>query len=367
MRRLPENAAVVVSARAAPRSGAACATCCRARAWPGRARRRASGTSPMTAPPRISPNCSPPGGRSSGLCERHIDPHPRPVDRRQGRGTAGRRRGRGRLGGGALLGGHRGANAIARHLADALGGVAAITTAGDCGSALRSTSRRRLASRRPGAGQDRRGGAARRASGRAARRYRCRRLAARWRRKLGRKRRSDRAGHRPRNAADPRRLVFHPPVLALGMAASAAAMPARSRRSAHATLDRPGSALCGCGGGLGRAEDGRAGDPCPADALGAPARFFAAERCSTRPAPDRRSEAAFRATGCWGWPRRRACRRRTGRDLLVAKQKVAPCDLCRRRASAPIEATAIALRGAGSRSSGSVRRIPPGARRKRRD
>ena len=84
-----------------------------------------------------------------------------------------------------LLGGHHGANRLARTLADALGAHAAITTAGDTalGFALDAPpSGWRLGRRRAGEGGHRR--AARRRAGAPGGRGRARGLAHRWRRPL---------------------------------------------------------------------------------------------------------------------------------------------------------------------------------------
>ena len=87
--------------------------------------------STRSLPTRIARACSLKTAHRRHLRRRHPDPHPRAAPRRQARRAAGHRGLRGRPRVVPLLGGHRGANDLARALAAALGSVAAITTAGD--------------------------------------------------------------------------------------------------------------------------------------------------------------------------------------------------------------------------------------------
>jgi len=244
-----------------------------------------------------------------------------------------------------LLGGHHGANAIARVLADALSGIAAITTAGDLrlGLALDEPPRgwrvanpehvkplaAALVAGEPVALHDeigcadwlRTGGIAWTEDAALAVRVTNRRIV-------------------PGETA----LVFHPPMLALGIgcergcpaeeiatlaeeslaAAGLAAEAVATVVSVELKLDEPGiHALAG--------------------QLGVPARFFAAARLLDETARlTERSEAAFRATGCWGVAEGAALAA-AGADgaLVVAKRKSRGVTCAIARAASPIEAEAI--------------------------
>ena len=206
-----------------------------------------------------------------------------------------------------LVGGHRGANVIARAIAEATGGVAAITTAGDLrlglaldepppGWHIADPARVKpvamaLISGEPavfveeaGGGEWLRTGAIAWAADASARIVVTDRVAA------------------PGAEA----LVYHPPVLALGLAVSAAAEP-------------PMIAVLGTREpGVGRAPkavaivvsvDVKCAEPgihALAEAIGVPARFFPAQRLLAETERlSRRSAAAYRAVGCWGLPRAR--------------------------------------------------------------
>ena len=85
-----------------------------------------------------------------------------------------------------------------------------------------------------------------------------------------------------------------------------------------------------------------------AAALGAPARFFTAARLLVETGRlSQRSDAAFRATGCWGVAEGAALAA-CGADgvLLVPKRRSRRATCAVARASAPIDAAALAWRGA---------------------
>jgi cobalt-precorrin 5A hydrolase/precorrin-3B C17-methyltransferase len=202
-----------------------------------------------------------------------------------------------------LLGGHHGANALARALADALGCVAAITTAGDLrlGVALDETP--------PGwriANPERiKPIAAALLAGEpvalveeAAKADWLRAGSVRW--DAAAKHQiivTDRA-----LPADGDALVFHPPVLALGIGCERYCPAEEIAALAQATLAEAGLAA-GAVAAIVSVElkSDEPGIHALALSLGVAARFFPASRLLVETARlTRRSEAAFRATGCWG-------------------------------------------------------------------
>ncbi|HEY8873776.1 MAG TPA: precorrin-3B C(17)-methyltransferase [Stellaceae bacterium] len=202
-----------------------------------------------------------------------------------------------------LLGGHIGANALARALAAALGCVAAITTAGDLrlGIALDETP--------PGwriANPERiKPIAAALLAGEpvalveeAAKALWLRAGSVRW--DAAAKHQiivTDRA-----LPADGDALVLHPPVLALGIGCERTCPAEEIAALAHETLAEAGLAA-GAVAAIVSVElkSDEPGIHALALSLGVPARFFAASRLLVEtPRLTRRSEAAFRATGCWG-------------------------------------------------------------------
>jgi cobalt-precorrin 5A hydrolase/precorrin-3B C17-methyltransferase len=244
-----------------------------------------------------------------------------------------------------LLGGHRGANAIARVLAKALGTVAAITTAGDLrlGLALdepppgwRIATPERvkpiaaaLIAGRPVALRDELGCADWLRTGDIA-----------W---------ADDAELAVRVtdcrvASDETALVFHPPVLAVGIgcerdcpadevialaeeclvAAGLASGAVAAVVSVELKLDEPGVHAL-------------------AERYHAPARFFSAVRLlDETPRLTERSEAAFRATGCWGVAEGAALAATgPGGTLVVAKRKSRGATCAIARAASPIDAGAL--------------------------
>jgi len=202
-----------------------------------------------------------------------------------------------------LLGGHRGANALARALADALGGVAAITTAGDLrlGVALDEVP--------PGwhiANPERiTPVAAALLAGEtvslveeAARADWLHAGSVRWAEGAGRKIVvTDRA-----YPAETEALILHPPVLALGIGCERFCPEEEIAALARASLADAGLAA-GAVAAIVSIEL-KADEPgihALAGSLGVPARFFPAARLLVEtPRLTVRSEAAFRATGCWG-------------------------------------------------------------------
>jgi cobalt-precorrin 5A hydrolase/precorrin-3B C17-methyltransferase len=202
-----------------------------------------------------------------------------------------------------LLGGHHGANRLARAIAALTGGVAAITTAGDLrlGLALdEPPSGWRIADPERAKGvvaallagegvalvEEAGGGAWLRASG------------VDWQEGGGKRVVvTDRA-----IPPDADTLVFHPPVLALGIGCERGVATGEIAELAQAALAAAGLAPAAVAAvvslELKRAEPGI---HALAASFGVPARFFPAARLLAE--TDRlsaRSQAAFRATGCWG-------------------------------------------------------------------
>jgi cobalt-precorrin 5A hydrolase/precorrin-3B C17-methyltransferase len=243
-----------------------------------------------------------------------------------------------------LLGGHHGANAIARLLGDALGGVAAITTAGDLrlGLALdepppgwRIANPERvkpiaaaLLAGTPVALRDELG-------------------CADWLR-FGTVRWADEAdlGVRitDRAVADEDALVFHPPVLALGIGCERGCSANEIAALAEEALAAAGLAKEAVAAVV--SVELKAGEPgiqTLADRLGVPARFFSAARLlDETPRLTERSEAVFRATGCWGVAEGASLAAAGGDGVLVvAKRKSAHATCAVARAAAPIDAATI--------------------------
>jgi cobalt-precorrin 5A hydrolase/precorrin-3B C17-methyltransferase len=243
-----------------------------------------------------------------------------------------------------LLGGHHGANAIARTLAEALGGVAAITTAGDLrlgfaldqpppGWRIANPERAKpiaaaLLAGRPVAMRDELG-------------------CADWLR-TGTVRWADDADFNVRvtdRATDGETaLVFHPPVLALGVGCERGCPAEDIIALAEDSLAAAGLAKEAVAAVV--SVELKAGEPgihALAERLGVPARFLSAERLlDETPRLTERSDAAFRATGCWGVAEGAALAA-TGSTgtLLVAKRKSTRATCAIARAAAPIDTTAI--------------------------
>ncbi|MBV9018030.1 MAG: precorrin-3B C(17)-methyltransferase [Alphaproteobacteria bacterium] len=244
-----------------------------------------------------------------------------------------------------LLGGHHGANALARALADGLGCQAAITTAGDLrlGFALdepppgwRIANPERvkpiaaaLLAERPVALVE----------------QACR---ADWLRVGSVQWAADADlrvivtdGRMPRNQDA---LVFHAPILALGIGCERGCAADEIAALAHDCLAEAGLASASIAAivsvGL------KAGEPgilALAGSLGVPARFFsAAQLLEETPRLTLRSEAAFRATGCWGVAEGAALAAAGPEGTMVVPRRQsrrATCSIA--RAPAPLDAATI--------------------------
>ena len=244
-----------------------------------------------------------------------------------------------------LLGGHRGGNAIARALAEALGGVAAITTAGDLrlGLALdepppgwRIANPQQvkpiaaaLLAGKPVALHDELGSAGWLRAGSigwadAAE------LAVRV---------TDR-----RIDEDETALVFHPPVLAIGIGCERGCPADEIIALAEESLTAAGLALRAVAAVVSaELKLDEPGIHALAERLRAPARFFSAARLlDETPRLTERSEAAFRAAGCWGVAEGAALAAAgAGGALVVAKRKSRGATCAIARAASPIDADAI--------------------------
>ena len=244
-----------------------------------------------------------------------------------------------------LLGGHHGANLVARLLAEALGGVAAITTAGDV--------RLGLAFDEPPPGW------------RIANPERVKPIAAaliagepvalhdelgvgRWLRESGvvwaeNTDKAVRVTDRP-VAAGETGLIFHPPVLALGIGCERGCGADEIAALAEESLAQAGLAAGAVAAVVSvELKLAEPGIHVLAERLGAPARFFSAERLlAETPRLTAKSEAAFRATGCWGVAEGAALAA-AGPDgtLIVPKRKSRHATCAIARAAAPIDAAAL--------------------------
>lgn len=202
-----------------------------------------------------------------------------------------------------LLGGHRGANGLARRIAAVLGVEAAVTTAGD--------NRFGLALDEPPPGwalvnpEHAKGIMARLLEGEPAR-LTVEAGDAAWLAESALPFAAEAeiellVTHRAINGS-PSRLVYHPPVLALGVGAEHGAAAEALEGLASALLAEHGlaPAAVGCVVSL----DLKAAEPAAhalARKLGAPARFFPAARLLEETGRlSARSEVVFKETGCWG-------------------------------------------------------------------
>jgi cobalt-precorrin 5A hydrolase/precorrin-3B C17-methyltransferase len=202
----------------------------------------------------------------------------------------------------SLLGGHHGANALARALAEALGCEAAITTAGDLrlGFALDEPPPGwRIANPEQGKPV-----AAALLAGRpvALVEEACR---ADWLRVGSVEWATDgdqRVVVTDRATTTENALVFHPPVLALGIGCERGCAAEEIAALAQDTLAETGLAAAAVAAIV--SVDLKVDEPAIhtlAASFGVPARFFPASRLlDETPRLTIRSEAAFRATGCWG-------------------------------------------------------------------
>jgi cobalt-precorrin 5A hydrolase / precorrin-3B C17-methyltransferase len=244
-----------------------------------------------------------------------------------------------------LIGGHRGANALARAIAKLTGGSAAITTAGDLrlGFALdepppgwriatpEKAKRVAVALLRGDSVSliEEVGGADWLRAGR-----------IRWA-EDGRERVvvTDRAIGPNADA-----LVFHPPVLALGIGCERGSSADEIAQLARSTLAEAGLAAEAVAAVVSiELKLGEPGIHALAAELAVPARFFAASTLlAETPRLTERSEAVFRATGCWGVAEGAALAA-AGRDgvLVVPKRKSRHATCAIARASQPIAGAGI--------------------------
>jgi cobalt-precorrin 5A hydrolase/precorrin-3B C17-methyltransferase len=244
-----------------------------------------------------------------------------------------------------LLGGHHGANAIARALAAALGATAAITTAGDLklglaldeppqGWTIANPARVKplaaaLLAGTPVALRDETGHAD-------------------WLRaaSLGWTEEADlavRVTDAKIDAAETA-LTFHPPTLALGIGCERNCPASEIAVLAEETLAAAGLAAGAVAAVVSvELKSGEPGIHALAERLGVPARFFPAARLlEETPRLSERSAAAFRATGCWGVAEGAALAA-AGPDgaLIVAKRKSRGATCAIARAAAPLDAAAL--------------------------
>lgn len=247
-----------------------------------------------------------------------------------------------------LLGGHHGANALARALAEALGGIAAITTAGDLrlglaldepppGWKIANPERVKpvaaaLIAGTPAALHDevgcadwlRAGGIAWADNAALAVRVTDRRI-----------------------GNDEAALVFHPPVLALGIGCERFCPAGEIAALAEEVLSTAGLAPEAVAAVVSvELKLDEPGIHALAERLGAPARFFSAARLlDETPRLTERSDAAFRATGCWGVAEGAALAAAgSGGTLVVAKRRSRGATCAIARAPSPIDANRIGRR-----------------------
>jgi cobalt-precorrin 5A hydrolase/precorrin-3B C17-methyltransferase len=244
-----------------------------------------------------------------------------------------------------LIGGHHGANALARAIAELTGGIAAITTAGDVRlglaldepppgwhiadpdtvkpivSALLRGERVSLIDETGCAGWLRAG-------------------AIRWEERGNRRVVvTDRVGEGETGA-----LVFHPPVLALGIGCERGCSIEEIEDLVRSALSEAGLAAGAVAAVVSvELKLAEPGIHALAAELGVPARFFPASRLLVETSRlSERSPAAFRATGCWGVAEGAALAA-AGPDgvLVVPKRKSRRATCAVARASQPIIAEAI--------------------------
>jgi len=244
-----------------------------------------------------------------------------------------------------LVGGHRGANALARAVAEFTGGVAAITTAGDlrlglaldeppAGWKIADPARVKpvvgaLLNGTPVALKEEAAGAGWLRAG-----------AIRW---------TGEGAHCvvvTDRAASPKTdaLVFHPPILALGIGCERGCSPEEIWDLAHSTLAAAGLSPKAVAAIVSiELKLAEAGIHALAAELGAPARFFPASRLLAETSRlSERSAAAFRATGCWGVAEGAALAAAGSDGVLVAAKRKSHRATCAvARAAQPIAAAAI--------------------------
>jgi cobalt-precorrin 5A hydrolase / precorrin-3B C17-methyltransferase len=247
-----------------------------------------------------------------------------------------------------LLGGHHGANALARFLAEALCGIAAITNAGDLhlGIALDEPP--------PGwriANPDRVKPVAAALIAGTPVALRDELACAGWLRdgKIPWAEQAEQMVRVGDRAVDPGEaaLTFHPPLLALGIGcergcdiAEIAALAAQSLAAAGLAAQSVAAVVSV------ELKLDETAIHALAERLGVPARFFPAERLlEETPRLTERSEAAFQATGCWGVAEGAALAAAgPGGVLVVPKRKSRRATCAVARAAAPLDALAIGRR-----------------------
>jgi cobalt-precorrin 5A hydrolase/precorrin-3B C17-methyltransferase len=244
-----------------------------------------------------------------------------------------------------LLGGHHGANAIARALAETLSAVAAITTSGDLrlgfaldepppGWRIANPERAKpiaaaLLAGKPVALHDELGCADWLCAGNVP-----------WAEKAEL---SVRVTDRRTPDSD-QTLVFHPPVLVLGIGCERGCPADEIEQLAMDSLDSIGLTPEAIAAVVSvELKTDETGIHALADKFGVPARFFSAARLlDETPRLTERSEAAFRATGCWGVAEGAALAAAgPGGTLIVTKRKSRGATCAIARAAAPIDGTAI--------------------------
>jgi cobalt-precorrin 5A hydrolase/precorrin-3B C17-methyltransferase len=244
-----------------------------------------------------------------------------------------------------LVGGHQGANVLARAVAELTGGVAAITTAGDLrlGFALDDPPPGwRIANPdqvKPIAAALLRGEPVALVEAAPGAEW-LRSSAVRWAAEA--KKRvvvTDRAAMPETDA-----LIFHPPILALGVGCERGSSADEISQLARSTLAEAGL-LTGAVAAVVSItlKRGEPGIHALATEIGVPARFFDPSRLlAETPHLSEPSEAVFRATGCWGVAEGAALAA-TGPDgaLIVTKRKSRRATCAVARAAQPIAADAI--------------------------
>lgn len=244
-----------------------------------------------------------------------------------------------------LLGGHHGANAIARAVAALAGGVAAVTTAGDVqlglaldepppGWRIADSERVKpvaaaLLAGEPAALVEEAGGGEWLRAGTVS-----------WVPEAKTK-----IVITDRAPAGTAALVYHPPVLALGIGCERGCPAAEIADLARSVLAEAGLAEAAVAAVVSIAlKAAEPGIHALAAELGVPARFFAAARLLEETGRlSERSPAAFRATGCWGVAEGAALAAAgAGAALVVSKRKSTRATCAVARAPAPLDAAAIA-------------------------
>ena len=247
-----------------------------------------------------------------------------------------------------LVGGHHGANALARAVAALTGGIAAITTAGDLrlGLALdepppgwRIANPERV---RPITAALLRGEPVELVAEAGGADW-LRATAIGWAGQAGRQVLVTDRDIDPGTDA----LVFHPPVLALGIGCERGCAAEEIADLVYSTLARAGLAAPAVAAVVSvELKLAEPGIHAFAAALGVPARFFPAARLLAESERlTERSEATFRATGCWGVAEGAALAA-TGPDgvLVVPKSKSRRATCAVARSPVPINADAIGRR-----------------------